>query len=117
MHVAENAYHEGSFKMCALVGSETESDPSNIDCGGDFLKIYNYQNKETQSEVASICGSETEVVISDTNSVYIIFTSDASTTASGFKIRYSRKRVPIGMIHGLFNSVGRAKSIFRHKAN
>ena len=27
MHVAENAYHEGSFKMCALVGSETESDP------------------------------------------------------------------------------------------
>ena len=85
--------------------------PSNIDCGGDYLKIYNYQNKETQSEVASICGSDTEVVTSDTNSVYIIFTSDASITASGFKIRYSWKSVPKGMIHSMFNSVGRAKSI------
>ena len=90
--------------------------PSNIDCGGDYLKIYNYQNKETQNEVTSICGSETEVVISDTNSVYIIFTSDASITASGFNIQYSWKRLPKGMIHGLFNSVGRVQSSFRHKA-
>ena len=83
---------------------------SNIDCGGDFIKIHNYQNEEIKDEVASICGSETEVVISDTNSVYIIFTSDASITASGFKIRYCWKRAPQCMIHGLLYSVGRAIS-------
>ena len=27
MHAAENTYHEGSFKIFAFVGSETESDP------------------------------------------------------------------------------------------
>ena len=102
--------YEESFQIFVLVVVKLKVIPSNIDCGGDFLKIYNYQNKETQSEVASVCGSETEVVTSDTNSVYIIFTSDASITAPGFKIQYSWKRVPKGMIHGLFSSFGRAKS-------
>ena len=71
---------------------------SNIDCSGDFVKLYNYRNNEMGSELASVCGSRNVEVMSDTDSVFIRFTSDASTTGSGFRITYIWKKAPKGTV-------------------
>ncbi|KAI0238021.1 hypothetical protein LSAT2_011342 [Lamellibrachia satsuma] len=64
-----------------------------IDCS-DSVKLYNYNynTNETGTELASVCGSKRVIVTSKTNSVSIIFKSDASKTGSGFQIRYYWKR-------------------------
>ncbi|KAI0238838.1 Plasminogen [Lamellibrachia satsuma] len=58
-----------------------------IDCS-DSVKIYNFHNNQKGAELTSVCGSRRVIVTSRTNSVYIVFKSDASKTGSGFKIRY-----------------------------
>ena len=63
---------------------------------GDFIDIYNYQNNKIGKKLARVCGTANKVVTSKTNRVYVVFTSDASRTAKGFRIRYTWKNVPKG---------------------
>ncbi|KAI0210290.1 Chymotrypsin-C [Lamellibrachia satsuma] len=65
-----------------------------IDCS-DSVKIYNFYNNEKGTELASVCGSRRVIVTSRTNSVYIVFKSDASKTGSGFKIKYYWKTAKV----------------------
>ena len=88
-----------SSRDCILQVVKVKVNKPKIQCGGDSLKIYDYQNGMIGRELASICGNKKKVIVtSSTNGVYIIFTSDGSGSDKGFKLKYQWKKAPKGRI-------------------